>query len=61
MKLIPKYHFKVIHLCLNTYLKSLLKENTAIIGQEKIYGGAGYRSPYLSHAKRALYLSYAPW
>lgn len=27
----------------------------------KKYGGAGYRSRYLSHAKRALYhLSYAP-
>ena len=27
-----------------------------------MYGGAGYRSPYLSHAKRALYhLSYTPW
>ena len=27
----------------------------------KMYGGAGYRSRYLSHAKRALYhLSYAP-
>ena len=27
----------------------------------KIIGGAGYRSRYLSHAKRALYhLSYAP-
>ncbi len=27
----------------------------------KICGGAGYRSRYLSHAKRALYhLSYAP-
>ena len=30
------------------------------IGQ-KVFGGAGYRSRYLSHAKRALYhLSYAP-
>ena len=30
-------------------------------GQEKIVGDAGYRSPYLSHAKRALYhLSYVP-
>jgi hypothetical protein len=29
--------------------------------QQKIVGGAGYRSPYLSHAKRALYhLSYTP-
>ncbi|QHN93348.1 uncharacterized protein DS421_17g591900 [Arachis hypogaea] len=28
---------------------------------EKINGDAGYRSPYLSHAKRALYhLSYIP-
>ena len=28
----------------------------------KCNGGAGYRSPYLSHAKRALYhLSYTPW
>ena len=28
---------------------------------KKISGGAGYRSRYLSHAKRALYhLSYAP-
>ena len=28
---------------------------------EKIVGGAGHRSPYLSHAKRALYhLSYTP-
>ena len=31
-------------------------------GGEKNYGGAGYRSRYLSHAKRALYhLSYAPF
>ena len=29
--------------------------------QPKSYGGAGHRSPYLSHAKRALYhLSYTP-
>ena len=29
--------------------------------KENIFGGAGYRSRYLSHAKRALYhLSYAP-
>ena len=28
---------------------------------QKVIGGAGYRSRYLSHAKRALYhLSYAP-
>ena len=28
----------------------------------KVFGAAGYRSPYLSHAKRALYhLSYSPW
>ena len=28
---------------------------------KKVLGGAGYRSQYLSHAKRALYhLSYAP-
>ena len=31
-------------------------------GQKYLVGGAGYRSRYLSHAKRALYhLSYAPW
>ena len=30
-------------------------------GSEKIFGDGGYRSPYLSHAKRALYhLSYVP-
>ena len=30
--------------------------------EEQNFGGAGYRSPYLSHAKRALYhLSYTPW
>ena len=30
--------------------------------KKKSYGGAGYRSRYLSHAKRALYhLSYAPY
>jgi hypothetical protein len=29
---------------------------------QNILGDAGYRSPYLSHAKRALYhLSYVPW
>ena len=29
--------------------------------EEQNFGGAGYRSPYLSHAKRALYhLSYTP-
>jgi hypothetical protein len=28
----------------------------------KIFGDAGYRSPYFSHAKRALYhLSYIPY
>ena len=28
---------------------------------KRLFGGAGYRSPYLSHAKRALYhLSYTP-
>ena len=30
-------------------------------GSEKFFGDGGYRSPYLSHAKRALYhLSYVP-
>ena len=30
--------------------------------RKRLCGGAGYRSPYLSHAKRALYhLSYTPW
>jgi hypothetical protein len=30
--------------------------------EEKSFGDAGYRSPYLSHAKRALYhLSYVPF
>ena len=29
--------------------------------EQKIFGDGGYRSPYLSHAKRALYhLSYVP-
>ena len=45
--------------------KSLLsnqpKEVAAILIVGKSFGGAGYRSRYLSHAKRALYhLSYAP-
>ena len=32
-----------------------------LIGREKNFGDGGYRSPYLSHAKRALYhLSYVP-
>jgi hypothetical protein len=32
-----------------------------IMNKKKVIGGAGYRSRYLSHAKRALYhLSYAP-
>ena len=31
------------------------------LNRKKKFGGAGYRSRYLSHAKRALYhLSYAP-
>ena len=31
-------------------------------GEKKFVGDGGYRSPYLSHAKRALYhLSYVPW
>ena len=30
-------------------------------GEAKTFGDGGYRSPYLSHAKRALYhLSYVP-
>ena len=30
--------------------------------EAKTFGDGGYRSPYLSHAKRALYhLSYVPW
>ena len=33
----------------------------AINKQKVVLGAAGYRSPYLSHAKRALYhLSYSP-
>ena len=36
-------------------------KNMIFKGLKKFYGGAGYRSRYLSHAKRALYhLSYAP-
>ena len=32
-----------------------------MVDSQKKFGGAGYRSRYLSHAKRALYhLSYAP-
>ena len=41
----------------------LMKDMTIIIwqGPKRNCGGAGYRSRYLSHAKRALYhLSYAP-
>ena len=34
---------------------------TVALDQKTGFGGAGYRSRYLSHAKRALYhLSYAP-
>ena len=40
-----------------------MPEKSTIIDMRKnMVGGAGYRSRYLSHAKRALYhLSYAPW
>ena len=36
-------------------------ELNSVFRQEKSCGDGGYRSPYLSHAKRALYhLSYVP-
>ena len=46
-----------------TYFNNLLQNNVWFtpVSIKNISGGAGYRSRYLSHAKRALYhLSYAP-
>ena len=43
---------EVIHPVVKKYVKNVIQH----------IGDAGYRSPYLSHAKRALYhLSYIPW
>ena len=45
-------------------LENVFSKHSNIVsshGRIKIFGAAGYRSPYLSHAKRALYhLSYSP-
>ena len=42
--------------------KALLKEKRRVGLRKEKSGGEGYRSPYLSHAKRALYhLSYTPF
>ena len=61
-----------VHLCtLNASFSAycsvtnlMLWDNVFVIGERTkihLFGGAGYRSRYLSHAKRALYhLSYAP-
>ena len=51
--LIQKCQYKYLYKCRIIVSLYYLKH--------KSFGGAGYRSPYLSHAKRALYhLSYAP-
>ena len=42
--------------------KAILKEKRRVGLRKEKSGGEGYRSPYLSHAKRALYhLSYTPF
>ena len=44
-----------------TLFQSVNLNSFALKWTEKKFGGAGHRSPYLSHAKRALYhLSYTP-
>jgi hypothetical protein len=59
------YHFICRFYCVNK--RMLIKRAMdginifARLPQKDFLGGAGYRSRYLSHAKRALYhLSYAP-
>ena len=48
-------------LILLTMLWRIIYDNDVAIGSKVDIGGAGHRSRYLSHAKRALYhLSYAP-
>ena len=51
-------------ICIHKLLWILNSENDMISilkGLQKVFGDGGYRSPYLSHAKRALYhLSYVP-
>ena len=43
------------------FVLKIIKNNRGNMGEKKENGGEGHRSPYLSHAKRALYhLSYTP-
>ena len=51
------FNWTVVTGCLNFVISTCGKMRKVCC-----FGGAGYRSRYLSHAKRALYhLSYAPW
>ena len=59
MHLLHENRWNFYHEC--SILKTSLVTQTSSKIPEKRIGGAGYRSPYLSHAKRALYhLSYTP-
>ena len=55
-----KFSKTILVLCFwSSQLNSLFVHRT--VAQTKTFGDGGYRSPYLSHAKRALYhLSYVP-
>ena len=55
-----KFSKQILVLCFwSSQLNSLFVHRT--VAQTKTFGDGGYRSPYLSHAKRALYhLSYVP-
>ena len=64
-KIISKAFWKLFVTSLSWQLFSHFKTIISLhrmTKKTKYFGGAGYRSRYLSHAKRALYhLSYAPW
>ena len=55
-----KFSKQILVLCFwSSQLNSLFVHRT--VAETKTFGDGGYRSPYLSHAKRALYhLSYVP-
>ena len=54
-----KYQFPFVTSC--QFIPIISKYKWELSNPQKCFGDAGYRSPYLSHAKRALYhLSYIP-
>ena len=61
MKLSSKFKSVLIFIIFNIFKTYMMRPAVLTLNKKYWVGGAGYRSRYLSHAKRALYhLSYAP-